>query len=185
MRGGDVAINVVFRLRAAVDAVTEIAVTAANGTSHQDNPIEFAEGCRVFVNRFTKIAERADGDDRDFAGEFGGLREKKFDGFGMLRRRLALLGPIGLREVGGGVGCSAYEDGHGPDVGFLEEAVDKPSAKGGVAPRGGDAENFAFWAAQCEGQREGVVNVVADVGIEDDFGLGGRRLRGSELRAGT
>src|SRR5260221_6805103 len=43
LRGGDVAINVVFRLRAAVDAVTEIAVTAANGTSHQDNPIELAE----------------------------------------------------------------------------------------------------------------------------------------------
>ena len=183
LRGGDVAINVVLGLRAVVDAVAEIAVAAFDGAAHQHDALEFAESCQVFVNRFAQIGERADGYERDFAGEFGGLLEKKFCGFGMLRRSLALLGPIGLREFGGGAGSGADQDGDGSGVGFLEEAVDETSAKSGVAPGGGDAENLDFGATQCQSQSEGVVNVVADVGVEDDFGFGGGRRGHSRLRA--
>jgi len=49
----------------------------------------------------------------------------------------------------------------------------------GVTKRGGDAEDLEFGAAESEGDSEGVVNVVADVSVEDYFfrhGVGGGGL---------
>ena len=52
---------------------------------------------------------------------------------------------------------------------FGEETVKELGAQFGVAESGGDAENLELGAAEGEGNREGVVNVVSDVGVNDDF----------------
>jgi hypothetical protein len=52
--------------------------------------------------------------------------------------------------------------------------VRQPSAKFRIAERRGDAQNLQFRAAKGQSHGKGIVHIVADVGINDDF-LGRRR----------
>src|SRR6266704_463929 len=71
----------------------------------------------------------------------------------------------------GALGRRRNASGHGNvrATGFGEEAVKKLGASFGVAESCGDAKDFEFGAAERESDGEGVVNVVADVGVNDDF----------------
>jgi hypothetical protein len=61
-------------------------------------------------------------------------------------------------------------------TGVCEETRNEASAQIGIAPRRSHSEQFDAWTGQQQGQRKGVVNVVADVGVEDDFVGRGRLL---------
>ena len=74
------------------------------------------------------------------------------------------------------VALEADGDGDVGVAGLVEEAVDKAGAEGGVSPGGGDAEEVELGALEDEAKSEDVVDVVADIGVEDDF------LRGDVLR---
>ena len=82
---------------------------------------------------------------------------------------MARFGIVTLREsaLGGRGNASGYRD-FGV-ASFSEETVEKPGAGFRVAESGGDAEDLEFGTAEGERHGEGVVNVVANVGIDDDF----------------
>jgi hypothetical protein len=63
---------------------------------------------------------------------------------------------------------------------FAQQPVDQLGARFGIAEGGGNAENLQLRATQRQSNREGVVDIVADIGIDDDF-LGGW-FRGARLR---
>ncbi len=173
--GGNVIQDVPFRLRRRRWAEAEIAVSAVDGAAHHDDALEFAEGGGVFVDGGADVHQGADGDESDLAGVAADLVEEEGDGVrvGELGK-VAGFGVAALSERGFGRGGCA--GGYG-DVGatdFGEEAVEEFGAGFGVAEGGGDAEDLQFGAAEGEGDGEGVVDVVADVGVEDYFfGEGG------------
>src|SRR5215472_14652066 len=70
--------------------------------------------------------------------------------------------------------ASCYRNVRAPD--FAEHPVEQLGAHLRIAKRRGDAEDLQFGAAQGQRHRKRIVNVVADVGVNDDF-FGRRRLR--------
>jgi len=82
---------------------------------------------------------------------------------------MARFGIVTLREsaLGGRGNASGYGDVGA--TGFGKEAVEKPGAGFRVAESGSDAEDLEFGTAESECHGEGVVNVVANVGVDDDF----------------
>src|SRR3989441_9903839 len=52
---------------------------------------------------------------------------------------------------------------------FGKEAIDELSAGLGVSERGCDPDNLQFRAAQSQSESKSVINVVADVGVNDYF----------------
>src|SRR5438270_1921715 len=56
---------------------------------------------------------------------------------------------------------------------FNQETIEEFGARFGIAESCGDAEDLQFRAAQGQRHRESVINVVADIGVNDDF-LSGR-----------
>ncbi len=77
---------------------------------------------------------------------------------------VAALGHRGLGRCG-----RSGEDGNVGAAGFVEYAVHDSGASFGVSEGGGDAENFKLGTFEGKGKREGIVDVVAYVGIDDDF----------------
>ena len=63
-----------------------------------------------------------------------------------------------------------------PAAGHGEETAHEQGAVLGVAAHGGDAAQVEFGAGENEGQGEGVVDVAADVRVEQDGHALGRRL---------
>src|SRR5581483_3238099 len=61
-------------------------------------------------------------------------------------------------------------------------AGEQSSAQSGVAEGGGDAENLQLRAAECQCHGKGIVDVVANVGVDDNFFRRFRR-RGLRVRA--
>ncbi len=104
------------------------------------------------------------------AGIAADLIEEEGDGVGVGRLgKTVVLGVAALGEVGLGRRGNASGNGDFRAASFGEEAVEELSASFGVAEGGGDAEDLEFGAAEGEGDGEGVVNVVADVGVQDYF----------------
>ena len=101
LRGGDVAVDVVFRLRAVVGRVAEVAVAFADRAAHDDDAIEFLEGGRIAIDGGADVGERTDGDERDVAGIFADLVEEEIDGLrvGFWRDGAAFC-PLRLAEYG-------------------------------------------------------------------------------------
>ncbi len=177
--GGNIVQDVPFGLRGLGWAKAEVAVAALDGAAHHDDALEFAEGGGVLVDGGANVHQGADGDEGDLAGVASDLVEEEGDGVrvGELGEA-AGFGVAALGEVGfGRGGCAGgYRDFGAIDFG--EEAIEELGAGFGVAEGGGDAEDLKFGAAEGEGYREGVVDVVADVGVEDYFfGEGGGRRR--------
>jgi len=80
-----------------------------------------------------------------------------------------VLGVPALREcaLGGRGNTSSYRDFRAASFG--KEAVEELGAGLGVTEGGSDAEDLEFGAAEGECDGEGVVDVVADVGVDDYF----------------
>ena len=184
--GRNVVQDVPFGLRGRGRAEAEVAVTALDGAAHHNDALELAEGGGVFVDGGTDVHQRADGDERDLAGVAPDLVEEEGDGVGV--RRLGEAAGFGVAALGeGALGRRRYASGYG-DVratGFGKEAVEKLGAGFRVAESCGDAEDLEFGAAESKGYGEGVVDVVADVGVDDNFfgkgflgGCGGGRRLG-------
>ncbi len=74
------------------------------------------------------------------------------------------LGHRSLTRFGG-----AGQDGNIRAAGFAEHAIHDFGATFGISEGGGDAENFKLGALEGKGKREGIVDVVADVGVDDHF----------------
>ena len=85
------------------------------------------------------------------------------------RGEAARIGVGTLGEGSFGRRGPAYSHGDVTSTCFREKTVEQFGAFGGVSEGGGDAENLELRASQREAYGESVVNVVADVGIDDDF----------------
>ena len=74
------------------------------------------------------------------------------------------------------------DDGDVAPAGQVEHLAGDGRARRSVAVRDGDAEGFEVLVRDEEGQGPGIVDVVADVGIEDDLhtGLLGKESRRSQ-----
>jgi hypothetical protein len=75
--------------------------------------------------------------------------------------------------------------GHGNvfPAGFFKEAAQQAGAEMRVAPSAGDSQNLKFRTSQREPNGEGIINIVADVGVDDNFFKSIRwRRRGLRLR---
>ena len=92
---------------------------------------------------------------------------------------MAAIGIGTLGETGGiEIGGIAGGDGDVTASCFPQHAVQKPGALCRVAEIGGDAQDVELRTAQRQRHREGVVDVIADVSVDDDFLRGARgRLR--------
>ena len=168
---GDVVENVPFGLRWRGRAEPEVAVAALDGTAHHNDALELVERGGILVDGGADVHQRADGEERDLAGVAADLIKKEDDGVRM-RRRLGEAAGLGVAALGegalrGGGRAGSYGDVRTPD--FSEEAVEKLGAGFGVAKSSGDAEDLEFGATESEGDGEGIVNVVSDVGVDDDF----------------
>jgi len=132
--------------------------------------LSFSEGGWIFVDGGAHVHQGADGEQCDLAGVAADLVEEESDGVGVSGLGEAVvLGVAALREsaLGGRGNTSSYRDFR--PTSFGKEAVEELGAGLGVTEGGSDAEDLEFGAAegQCDG--EGIVDVVADVGIDDYF----------------
>src|SRR5712671_953447 len=65
---------------------------------------------------------------------------------------------------------------------FLQKTAQQTSPEMGAPPRTGNSQDLELRAAQCEPNRKGIINVVANVRVDDDFfGRRGARHRSSGL----
>ena len=166
-----IAVDVPFRLRGAV----LIAVAAVNAAAHQDHALDLLECGGVLADGGGQVSFRADGDDGDLAGMLADLAENELHSIGVLAGGLPLgIGGLGEDVVVGSGYAGRDRDclaAHGRQV-----TVHQAGAQFRVAEFRGDAENLQFRA--LEGQRQGkrVVDVVADIGV-DDGQLGRTGLR--------
>ena len=178
--GGNVVEDVPFGLRGRGRAETEVAVAATDSASHQDDAFEFAESGEIFVDGGADIHQWADGDEGDLARVAADLVEEEGDGVGM--RRLGEVAGFGIATLGeSAVRCSGNAGGYGGvrSTSFGKEMIEKLGAGFRVAESGGDAKDLEFGAAKSERHGESVVDIVADVRVNDDlFGesCGGGRL---------
>ncbi len=149
-----------------------LVVTAIDAAAHKDDALKLAEGFRILSDGGLNVEQRADSDEGDLSRMGANLAEQERNCriVGALRR---LAGVGGLCEVGWLAGNAGKNRNIGAtDCGQI--AVDEAGAEFRVSKRGLDAEQVQFRTAQDKGQREGVVDVVANVGIENDE-LRGRR----------
>src|SRR6185369_13369290 len=114
----------------------------------------------------------------DLAGILADFLEQEVNASWMRLGRGTGFGPARLCEpkLGLGVDALGYWDRRAAGLG--EEAVDQTGAEFGVAPSGRDAHDVNFGAVEGEAQGKGVVEVVADVGVDDNFSFGGGGRRG-------
>src|SRR5258708_4682374 len=159
-------------------AESDVTVTALDGAAHHNDALEFAEGGRVFVDGGADVHERTDGDQRDLAGVAADLLKQEGDGIWMRRLGEAAgfrVAALRERTLGGRWRASGYQNVGAADFG--EETVEEFGASFGVTESGSDAKDLQFGAAYGESHGEGVVYVVSDVRVDDDF----FRQRGSGL----
>ena len=155
------------------------AVAAADGAAHEDDLLEEFEGGGVAIDGGLDGGERAEGDEGDLVWMgFDGV-EQEGDAVGTDAGSGETLGEGALGEGAGGGGGRAGGDGDGGVAGVGEQAGEQAGAEGGVAEGGGDAEEVELGGLQEECDGEGVVDVVTDVGVEED------ELRGSYHRLGA
>src|SRR5580658_4654754 len=168
--GGNVIEDVPLRVGAAFGTEPQLAVATFDGAAHHDHAFEFEESCRVFVDQRANVHQRADGDQRDLAGITANLLEDEIRGAGMKGpgevTTLAIAALI--HHIGGVSGCTG-EDRNVGAAGFAEEPVDDFGSGFGVSEGGGNAENLELRAFESEGDRKGVVDIVTDVRVDDDF----------------
>ena len=105
------------------------------------------------------------------AGILADAVEEKIHRWWMGLRRWASLGPARLRKGSLALRADAFCHGDACATRFREQAIDEPGAELRVSPGGRDAENFHFGAGKREADRESVVYIVANVGVDDDFRL--------------
>ena len=168
--GRNVIEDVPLRLRRCGRAEAEIAVPALDGAAHQNDALELAERGGVFVDGGADVHQRADSDQRDLARVAADLVEEEGDGVGMGRLGEAVV--LGVTTLGErAFWRSGRAGGYGNVLAasFGEKAVKNLGAGFRVAKSGGDAEDLEFGAAESKSDGEGVVNVVADVRVDDDF----------------
>ncbi len=179
LRPGWIAIDIPLRIGWTALAIGSV-VPTIDTAAHQHNALELGEGCRILLDGLFHIAERADGDEGDCAGMLTNLVEQEAHAGGMNGFR-----PTGsvdlLREDVGVRSRHAGGDGDVFAANGVQVAIDEAGTQLGISKCGGDAEQFEFGAAQgqCEGER--VVDIVADVGIEDRQLRSGRGTRSCHL----
>lgn len=171
LRGGGVHGDVVFGVRrSGGDEAVVLVITAIDRAAHQDDSFQLAEGRGVAVDGGADVGEGADSDEGKFAGVLFDLVEQQGDRVGVLViDAFAGPGPLGERA---GTGASLRDSGGYGDFfasGLAEQAVDHAAAHRSVAPGGGDTHDLDVGAGEEEAEGEDVVDIVADVGIEEDL----------------
>ena len=167
--GGDVVEDVPLRGGRLGGAVLGFAVAAADRAAHDDDLLEAAEEGWVTVDEGADVGEGADGEEGDLVRVARDLFREEVECGGMAGDGVMLFRVDFLGEAGGWWCGQTYRYRDVCVAGVREEAVEQAGAEGGIAEGGGEAEDPEFGAAQGEGDGEGVVDVVTDVGVDDDF----------------
>ncbi len=142
-------------------------VSLTDGAAHEDDASELAHGGRVAVDGGGDVEERTDGQQGESIAVLMDGGQQRGDGVGMAARRKVLgVGALG-EEIGGGGGQPGI-DRNVDDVRGGEEVIEEASAEIGVAEGGGDADDANLRAAQQKSDGEGIVDVVADIGVDPD-----------------
>ena len=157
-----------------------LGVALAQAAVHADEA-QPARDAGLPCQRCLQRGRRADGDQRHRLGRRHHGVDERLDAVvdhaaGIARQHVAV---VGLRAVLLPL-AHADADRHVGAAGQLEVAGDDPRAVDGVAVVGHHEPDVELGRAQCKRQRPHVVDVVPDVGGEDDRDAGrraGRRLR--------
>ena len=158
------------------------ALARAGAVVRAFDPEGMAEAKRrgVAVDGGADVRQRPDGNERDLAGMLANLAEQEFDG-GRMRFRRACLSPARLRKRRFALCRNPFRDGNVRVAGFREQAIRQTGAQVGISPSRRDSDNFELGTGKRKTDGERVVDIVADVGIDDDFdfrgGAGGRGRR--------
>uniref|UniRef100_E6PYA2 Uncharacterized protein n=1 Tax=mine drainage metagenome TaxID=410659 RepID=E6PYA2_9ZZZZ len=151
-------------------------VAAPDGATHHDDSFQLVEGFRAALAGCGNVEQRSDGKERNLArmGLNGG--EQGSDRIGVWPRRKSLgVGTLG--EHIGGLGGQPGSDRNGRRARSGEEAIKKTIHQAracfGIAKGGRDAQNPDLGAFEQQRESKGIVDVVADVGVDPD------KLRGT------
>ena len=149
--------------------VAEIAVAAAHRSAHHDNALELAKALGILVDSRAQVAHGADAEQRDLAGMEPCLRQQKLDRIAVRCGRPTPC-PCRLRKhsLAGMVFLRALQDRNTPNAALRQQSVHHARAKRRVTPCRSHANQFQLGALQDETQRQNIVDVVTDIGIEDD-----------------
>jgi len=138
--------------------------------------LKLSEGSRVLVDGGPDIHQRSDGDQRNLARVAANLFEEKKRRHSV--RRFGKMAGFGVATLGErGLGRRGRASRHG----YLRRPTSarkrsRSFARVSVVPEGScDADDLQFGAAQSEREREGIVDVVADIVSRITF-RGGREL---------
>ena len=167
-KAGRIAANVPLRRRwLLLISGRFVVVSPTDAAAHHHNALQFAEGGWVARNRRLLVEQRTDGDEGDLPGMRANLTEQKANSVPILA--IGLLARIcGLREVIRRLSGDACFDRKVFPAHCREVTIDEASAQFGIAKGRGDAEEFDLRAAQQKSQRKRIVDVVANVGVDND-----------------
>ena len=144
-----------------------VVVSPTDAAAHHHNALQFAESGWVARNRRLLVEKRTDGDEGDLPGMRANLAEQKANRVTMLA--IGLLARIrGLGEAISRLRGDACLDRKVFPAHCREVTIDEARAQFGIAEGRGDAEEFHFRAAQQKCQRKRIVDVVANVGVDND-----------------
>ena len=148
-----------------------------NIAAHDHHPFQLAESGRILIDHRADIGQRPDGDQGDLAGIFARLVQDEIHRRRMrsARERAAL----GIAALGEGaqidIGGRAHGDGNVAAAQLAQHAVEHFRARRRVAEACRHADNVELRTGQRQPQGKRVVDIIADIAIDDDF-LGRLRL---------
>ena len=172
-RGG-IGFDVPFRVRLRAGLVA-----ARDRAPHQRDALDLFRRQRVSFDHGRHVGEFADGDQGDLPGIAVELAAQKIDGaFLQDLRAYEAIRPARLLDV-------LRRSGHTGDhrhlppfpARFPQELGRQARPRRGIAGDGGHAEQFKFGAVDDQRQGKGIVNIGADVGVEDHGNLPRRVCR--------
>ncbi len=146
-----------------------VVVPPVDAPAHHHHPLELAKSSRIALDRRLHIGQRPDGDQRNLPRMRSNLIEQKLS-----RHRHASASQETLARIsslGKCIGCSCvWNAGRHRNIASPHRAqvpIHQPRPQLRIAVCRRDAQQLQLRAPQSQRQRKGIVNIVADIGIEN------------------
>ena len=140
---------------------------------HHHHLPELVQGIRITPLQGFDVAERRQRQERDFSGALARLLADELDRIGSRRGVGGAEGPFALGKRHRVGGRRSLGDHHVPAAEGREQPTNQQRPGARVSPRGGDTQHLETGILKRNRQRERVIDVIADVGVDDD----GQRAR--------
>ena len=161
--------DVVFRHRSRV-----VAVPVVDGTAHQDNSADLFGNRRIFLQQGRNVGERPDGHNGGRSRQSAERGIQKVDGAsGPQLRAPEVPGPAGLLNRKGSPRLARH-DGHAAKSGLPQQFGGQPRPRVCISADRCDAQQFQFRASRDQGHCKRIVDVGADIGVQQDGNFFGR-----------